>query len=171
MLAIQPILISNEPLFNRASGTHWSGNYKLTMIYVFLINSLVVAAAVFIHYELLYRVSRYIPQMVVRHRFRIIFGVLASLVAHAIEIWIFAIAYYYMHNSDGWGQLYGNFNGGIMDCAYFSFTTYTTLGFGDIEPLGDLRFLTGIESLTGLVLITWTASFLFFEMQRYWDSR
>lgn len=141
------------------------------MAYVFLINSLVVAITVFIHYEFLYRVSTIIPKMVIRHRFRIVFGVLASLVAHTIEIWIFAIAYYYMHHSSDWGELYGNFNGSIMDCAYFSFTTYTTLGFGDIEPIGHLRFLTGIESLTGLVLITWTASFLFFEMQRYWDTR
>jgi hypothetical protein len=42
---------------------------------------------------------------------------------------------------------------------------------GDIQPHGDLRFLTGIESLTGLVLITWTASFLFVEMQRFWNAR
>ena len=57
-----------------------------------------------------------------------------------------------------------------MDCVYFSFTTFTTLGFGDIHPLGPIRFLTGIEALTGLVLITWTASFLFLEMQRHWDG-
>ncbi|EEB77646.1 hypothetical protein GPB2148_582 [marine gamma proteobacterium HTCC2148] len=56
-----------------------------------------------------------------------------------------------------------------MDCVYFSFTTYTTLGMGDIEPIGDLRYLTGLESLTGLVLITWSASFLYLEMTRYWD--
>jgi hypothetical protein len=31
-----------------------------------------------------------------------------------------------------------------------------------------LRFLVGLESLTGLVLITWSASFLFFELQRHW---
>jgi hypothetical protein len=34
-----------------------------------------------------------------------------------------------------------------------------------------LRHLTGIEALTGLVLITWSASFLFLEMQRYWPTR
>ena len=56
-----------------------------------------------------------------------------------------------------------------MDCVYFSFTTYTTLGFGDIEPFGDLRYLTGLESLPGLVLITWSASFLYLELTRYWD--
>ncbi|MFB9846226.1 potassium channel family protein [Oceanisphaera arctica] len=88
--------------------------------------------------------------------------------AHAIEIWIFAIAYYFMNRADGWGHLSGNFDGSLMDCGYFSFTVFSTLGFGDIQPNGNLRYLTGIESLTGLVLITWTASFLYFEMQRHW---
>jgi hypothetical protein len=32
-----------------------------------------------------------------------------------------------------------------------------------------LRYLTGIESLAGLLLITWSASFLYIEMVRYWD--
>jgi len=141
------------------------------MIYVFLINTFVVAAAVIVHYELLFRVSNYIPKMKMKHRLRIVFGVFSALIAHAIEIWIFAIAYYYMNHAEGWGELRGNYNGSLMDSAYFSFTTFTTLGFGDIEPIGHLRFLTGIESLTGLVLITWTASFLYYEMQRYWDNQ
>jgi hypothetical protein len=105
-----------------------------------------------------------------KHRFRIVLGVFFALIAHAIEVWIFAFAYYYMHHGEGWGHFDGNFSGTLMDCVYFSFTTFTTLGFGDIAPHGDLRFLTGIESLTGLVLITWTASFLYLEMQRYWNS-
>jgi hypothetical protein len=58
-----------------------------------------------------------------------------------------------------------------MDSVYFSFTTFTTIGFGDITPIGPLKFLTGLEALTGLVLITWTASFLFIEMQKYWNDR
>ena len=137
---------------------------------VFLINSLVVTLAVLIHYELLSQLSLLIPKLRVWHRFRIVLGVLGALSAHAIEIWIFAFSYYFMHHAEGWGYLQGNFSGSLMDTAYFSFTTFTTLGFGDIEPYGDLRYLTGIESLTGLVLITWTASFLYYEMQRYWES-
>jgi hypothetical protein len=58
-----------------------------------------------------------------------------------------------------------------MDCVYFSFTTYTTIGFGDITPEGNLKYLTGLQALTGLVLITWTASFLFLEMQKYWKRK
>jgi hypothetical protein len=138
------------------------------MIYVFLINTAVVALSVIVHYEFLYRITLLIPKMGMQHRYRIVFGVCGSLIAHALEIWIFAITYYFMHRADGWGNLEGNFNGSLLDCGYFSFTVFTTLGFGDIQPNGSLRYLTGIESLTGLVLITWTASFLYFEMQRHW---
>ena len=138
------------------------------MIGIFLVNSLVVFVAVVVHYEFLYRVTTFIPGMGIRHRYRIVFGVFAALIAHAVEIWIFAIPYYLMTHLRGWGRLEGSFDGTIMDCVYFSFTTFTTLGFGDIEPVGNIRYLTGIESLTGLVLITWTASFLYYEMQRHW---
>ncbi len=141
------------------------------MIKVFILNTLVVFLAVMLHYEFLFRITLLVPKMKIKHRFRIVIGIFGALVAHAIEIWIFALAYYFMHHAEGWGHLEGNYNGSLMDTGYFSFTTFTTLGFGDIEPNGHLRFLTGIESLTGLVLITWTASFLYYEMQRYWDLR
>ena len=141
------------------------------MFYVVLINCLVVATAVLVHYEFLYRITLYIPRMGIKHRYRIVVGVFGSMIAHSIEIWIFALVYYWMHHSPDWGVLTGNFDGSLMDCVYFSFTVFSTVGFGDIAPSGNLRFLTGIESLTGLVLITWSASFLFFEMQRYWTTR
>lgn len=141
------------------------------MLAVYILNSIIVMVVVMIHYEILYYLSVLIKRMSIKHRFRIVFGVFGCLIAHALEIWVFAIPYFFMNHSAGWGHLEGNFTGSLLDCAYFSFTTYTTLGFGDISPLGHLRYLTGIESLTGLVLITWTASFLYYEMQRYWDSR
>jgi hypothetical protein len=99
-----------------------------------------------------------------------VFGVLGALIAHAIEVWIFALGYYLMNASGELGQLTGNYDGSFMDSVYFSFTTFTTIGFGDIAPVGSLKYLTGLEALTGLVLITWTASFLFIEMQKYWSG-
>ena len=124
------------------------------MIAILLVVSAIVAIAVAIHYEILFQLTNLMPKLTVRHRFRIVLGVLGALVAHVIEIWLFAAAYYVMHHSAGGGELSGAFSGSLMDCVYFSFTTFTTLGFGDIAPLGDIRYLTGIESLTGLVLIT-----------------
>jgi hypothetical protein len=138
---------------------------------VFIVISSIIALAVLVHYEFLYRISAYIPQMNIKHRFRIVFGVFGALVAHSIEIMFFSLAYYILPHFQEWGHLKGNFDGSLMDCVYFSYTTFTTLGVGDIVPHGQIRHLVGLESLTGLLLITWTASFLYFEMQRYWDKR
>ncbi len=140
------------------------------MLAVLFIIVFVVALSVVIHYEFLYRLTLLLPMMKIKHRQRIVLGVIVALLAHTIEIFIFSIAYFTLNRVDGWGSLQDNFDGSLADCVYFSFTTYTTLGFGDIEPIGPIRFLTGVESLTGLVLITWTASFLYIEMRQYWDS-
>ena len=69
------------------------------------------------------------------------------------------------------GIFKGNYDGSILDNVYFSYTSYTTLGMGDIDPFGHIRHLVGLESLVGLLLITWTASFLYLEMQRYWERK
>ena len=140
------------------------------MFLVFIINSLIIALAVVIHYECLYRLSLYIPKMKIKHRLRMVFCVFGAFIAHVIEVWLFACAYYWMHNAEGWGKLTGNVDGSLMDSGYFSFTVYSTVGFGDIEPLGSIRLLTGIESLIGLILITWSASFLYLQMQKEWTD-
>ncbi len=140
------------------------------MVSIFVINIIVVMIVVLVHYQFLHHIVLWMPKMKIKHNFRIVVGVFGALIAHAIEIWIFGFAYYFMDITDGWGHLVGNVTGELMDSIYFSFTVYTTVGFGDIEPHGALRYLTGIESLTGLILITWTASFLYLEMQRYWSA-
>ncbi len=141
------------------------------MLIPFLFDALVVAVAVMIHYEVLFQMTSIMPNLKFRHRFRIVFGVCGALVAHVLEILVFAAALQWMHHNPAWGYLEGNYNGSMVDAIYFSFTAFTTLGFGDVTPHGTLRFLVGIEAVAGLVLITWTASFLFFEMQYFWNKK
>lgn len=140
------------------------------MLTLTLINIAIVALSVLLHYEVLLALSKKLPYIHYKNKYQIVIGVFGALIAHCIEIWIFATTYYFLLKTDKFGALEGNFDGSLLDCAYYSFTSYTTLGFGDIAPHGAIRFFTGIESLTGLVLITWTASFLFLEMQRYWNK-
>lgn len=142
------------------------------MSQIILVNIVVVLLVVGLHYEFLRQLSDVMSRFGQRlHRPRILLAVVGTLIANTIQVWVFALAYYLMHQSQGWGYLSGNFSGSLLDCAYYSFTAFTTLGFGDIEPFGAIRYLTGIEALTGLTLITWSASFLFVEMQRYWPTR
>lgn len=144
------------------------------MFIAFIINSALVATAIMIHYEMLYRLSRLMPTLVIKHRYRLVVGIFGALMAHIAEIWMFAFGYHFVIKFTSLGTLIAFDSGesleGIMNCSYYSFVTYTTLGFGDVIPTGSLRFLTGLEALTGLVLITWTASFMYFEMQKYWDD-
>lgn len=131
----------------------------------------IMALVVLLHYECLYRLTKMMPKLSIEYRYRLVLGVFGALVAHVFEVLLFGYTYYLMHSAENLGYLEGRYVISLADCLYFSFTTYTTLGYGDIEPFGGIRFLAGVESLTGLLLITWTASFLFLEMQRYWVTR
>ena len=136
---------------------------------IIVVNSLLVGLGVLIHYETLYQLARHIPHLPVRPRYRVLWGVVFILIAHIVEIWLFALGYWSLLHVEGFGHLSGNIEGpSLLECSYFSFVTFTTVGYGDIVASGYLRYLTGLEALTGMVLITWSASFLFLEMQRNW---
>ena len=140
------------------------------MLSVILINALIVGLSVLVHYEFLHQATKYLPKFHIKHRARILVVVFITLIAHVIEVWIFALGYFLLHGTQLWGELQGNFDGSLLDSVYFSFTTFSTLGFGDIQPIGNIRFLVGMEGLAGFVLITWSASFLYYEMQRHWGN-
>ena len=138
---------------------------------------IVVAATVFIigicvtvHYEGLALMSRYLDSLKMQDRPRILLLINGVLCLHTIEIGIFAAGYYLLLLFPVFGELIGLDGLTFWDCVYFSTVSYTTLGFGEIVPSDDIRFLTGFESLAGLVLITWSASFTYIEMQKRWDA-
>ena len=141
------------------------------MIISYLINTILAGLAVLIHYEVLNFLSVLIPKLKLRHRSGILLGIFGALFAHIAEVWLYAFGYYLKINVGHFGTLAGDFDNSLMDCAYFSFSTYTSLGYGDIRPTGDIRFLAALEALTGLVLIAWTSSFMFLEMQKLWRNR
>lgn len=140
------------------------------MLLIILINCVLVSGAVLIHYETLNLLTLWLARVKKGTRFKIVLGIFGALFGHTLEIWFYAFAYYFMEQTDQFGLLIGNFSGSLLDCVYFSFSTYSSLGFGDILPTGNIRFVAGLEVLTGLVLISWTASFLFFEMQKIWGK-
>lgn len=130
----------------------------------------IVIVSVVTHYEGLTFLSRLINRLTLTIRSRIVFLILGIVMLHAIEIWIFGIGYYVLLQYPNFGSLEGLADATLPDCVYYSTVVYTTLGFGDLIPTDDIRFLTGSEALLGLVLITWSASFTFIVMQKRWES-
>lgn len=135
----------------------------------FLFNTILMSAAILLHYEALFYLDKTLKRLThIKPRLKVLIGVAVIFVTHVIEIWIFGLGLFLSLQIDGMGQLVGETGQLFLDCVYFSFITYTTVGYGDLVAQGPIRYLTGVEALTGLILITWSASFLFMEMQRHW---
>jgi hypothetical protein len=140
------------------------------MLVAWIVAIVLVLTAVFLHYEvfrLLDWLTRHLTQI---HRMRVAVVVLGCFCAHLAAVTMFAGGLYgtamYLHL----GTLEGNVGEGFKDFFYFSIVTYTSLGIGDVYPTGHLRLLTGVEALLGLVMITWSATFTFLEMQKIWND-
>lgn len=75
--------------------------------------------------------------------------VLALFFLHTLEIWVYAVLY----------RL-----GGVIDtfeaALYFSTSTFTTVGYGDIVLEPGWRVLAAIESANGFLLLGWSTAFL-----------
>lgn len=140
------------------------------MIITLLVTTILVALAVLIHFEALRWLSAFMLSPHSRFRLALLVCMLGAIVAHVIEIWVFGLGYCYLTEFDQLSSLEGGFTHTLEDCGYYSFVTYTTLGFGDLIPKGPIRFLTGMEALTGLLLITWTASFMYIQMKQGWKT-
>jgi hypothetical protein len=142
------------------SGEHWL---------MVLITVGVACTTVGVHFEALASLNRWLPHLKRSARLRVLLLILAVLVVHTAEIWLFGGAVWAISHFPELGSIKGAEHGlKLLDAVYLSTTTYTTLGYGDLVPAGPLRLLLGIEALTGLVLITWSASFTYLEMQRDW---
>jgi hypothetical protein len=132
----------------------------------------VIALVIFLHYESLRYCLKFLPLASHHRRQRVVILIWIIMATHAAEIWLFGLAYWFLLKWPMFGSIDGQVPITVLiDYVYFSGMTYTTVGFGDLVPSGPIRLMTGMEALTGLVMITWSASFTFLEMQRDWTSR
>jgi hypothetical protein len=134
-----------------------------------VISILLVLICILVHYEALRIVSARLPGPDwIGLRGRMAAVVLACFAAHTIEVWIFAGSYYLLADHFALGRVAGEQQIDFPDLVYFSVVTYSTIGFGDLYPIGGARLLAGVEAILGLLLIGWSASFTYLVMERFW---
>ncbi len=123
--------------------------------------------AVRMHYEFLVLTSKLVQALSGHLRAGVAMAVTLALAAHVVEVIVFGIGWFVLIEAELVEVALPDLT--MVDAIYFSGAVYTSLGFGDIVPVSTGgKFLAVLETITGLVLIAWTASFTYFEMQRHW---
>lgn len=76
--------------------------------------------------------------------------VLAIIVLHGLQIWIFVTVYL------GIGAI-----GTLESALYFSTISYSTVGYNDFHITPEWRLLGALESILGMILLGWSTAFFF----------
>jgi hypothetical protein len=79
----------------------------------------------------------------------ILFTVFGLVLLHSVEIWVYAILFM------GLGQFHD-----LETALYFSTTSFSTIGFGDVVIDHQHRLIAAIEGANGFLLIGWSTAFL-----------
>lgn len=137
------------------------------MLVVVISCLLLVALTTLVHYEVLRGLHAGLPKLRIANRTKLLIVIYAALLAHALEIGLYALTLFGLIRYLDAGSLSGG-ETSLLDCIYFSAETYTSLGLGDIAPSGPIRLLAGVEALNGLLLIAWSASYTYLAMEKFW---
>jgi hypothetical protein len=130
---------------------------------------LLLVASTLIHYESLRVLNFSLPRLDMPARIKVVLVILGAFVGHTLEVLLHTAVFYWLARHQGLGTIDGTNQPAWTSCLYFAATTYTSLGLGDVVAAGPLRLLAGSTSLTGLLLIGWTAAYVYISMERFWE--
>jgi hypothetical protein len=82
------------------------------------------------------------------------------LVLHLVEMAVWAVAY-------AAGSVLPDFETAF----YYSMTSYTTVGYGDVIPPVSWRLLGPIEAAVGILMLGWSTSIIVAAVQRRYNAR
>ena len=120
--------------------------------------SLMVATTVLVHFWGLLLLTRAVSGGGARlkaHESRggavlvILIGVFGVFALHTLEIWCYAALYRALSETQSFEQ-----------ALYFSTTTFSSLGLGDVVLSPRWRMLSAIEAANGVILFAWSTAFL-----------
>ncbi len=89
----------------------------------------------------------------------LIITVLGIFCAHIIQIWLWA--FFYLAS----GSLTG-----LEEALYFSTSTFTTVGFGDIVLNKEWRLISSFQAANGFILFGWSTAFIFEIMSKLYKN-
>jgi len=123
-----------------------------------------LAATTALHYEGMRLIAR--PGDGRLSRPGVVLAITGLVSLHLAEIGLYAAAFAAAVGLLQLGALRGIAHLAALDYFYFAAETYSTLGYGDVVPVGALRLVASIEPLNGLLLLAWSGASLFRLLER-----
>lgn len=140
----------------------------LILLPQFFIGALLIALTVVIHAYCLDFLLRTLDRLKVTvkkffHRHWkvpvVICTVLGVFGSHIVQIWIWAFFYFYI---------------GVMtdfeESLYFSTSTFTTVGYGDVVLGKEWRLVSSFQSANGFILFGWSTAFIFEIVSKLYED-
>ena len=135
------------------------------MIFATLIGLVTFVLASSVHYFASMRLHQHLNHKTKSGLPSVLLGILGAGFAHLTEAALYVAGFLLLAALD-LGGFKGGEASGLMELFYFSLVNYTSIGLGDIYPTGHSRFLAGLKSLNGFLLISCSASFIFLVMRK-----
>ena len=101
-------------------------------------------------------------RLVIRRYWKIpllVIAVLGTFCAHIVQIWIWAVFYMAVDAIPD-----------IEEALYFSTSSFTTVGFGDVYLDKDWRLVSSFQSANGFILFGWSTAFIFEVMSNLYKE-
>lgn len=113
------------------------------------------------HHHFEKRLTRFVDSTPMKHLFYmwIGFNIIMAMVYFAISALIDG-HHLLLHGEPLQGDIYG-----FLNCIYFSFVTSTTLGYGDIAPIGINKVFSMTQATGGLIILSFIISKLVSKKQ------
>lgn len=131
------------------------------LIETILLAAATIFASVFLHFEALRLLASITRRRPSGARGALFLAISGLILTHIAEIALFGVAFYLSVRTFGLGTFVDARSMSTMDYFYYAAETYSSLGYGDIYPLGDIRLLASVTPLIGLLLLGWSSTFLF----------
>ena len=78
-----------------------------------------------------------------------------------VDIWLWALLFYYLEGDDLQN---------IENALYFSASTFTTVGYGDVVLPEAWRILSGSTAINGMIIFGWSTAFIFEIMAKLYEG-
>ena len=131
------------------------------VLQAFLLSIIAVLATSILHYESVHRLDLLARRPASRRHFSMLLIICSIIAVHLADIFFYSLIYRFAIDVLHIGSVSSATITSPMEMFYFAAETYSSLGQGDLLPIGAIRIISSISSLNGLLLLAWSGSFLY----------